>query len=130
MRLHDRMGVEIITAAFGSEGLTRIIGGYQARYGGTARDKAAPIGASIPLPARLLAIADAFDAMTTDRPYSKAMTFEAAVARLQFLSGKKFDSQCVDAMARAVASGELTAAKARVAAVAARRDGPALKSVS
>ena len=35
-----------------------------------------------------------------------------------------------DAMARAVASGELTAAKARVAAVAARRDGPALKGIS
>jgi hypothetical protein len=52
------------------------------------------------------------------------------VARLQFLSGKKFDSQCVDALARAVASGELTAAKARVAAVAARRDGPPLKSAS
>jgi HD-GYP domain-containing protein (c-di-GMP phosphodiesterase class II) len=78
----------------------------------------------------MVSVADAFDAMTTDRPYSKAMTFDAAVARLQFLSGKKFDSQCVDAMARAVASGELTAAKARVAAVAARRDGPPLKSVS
>jgi HD-GYP domain-containing protein (c-di-GMP phosphodiesterase class II) len=87
-------------------------------------------GDEIPLLGRMVSVADAFDAMTTDRPYSKAMTFEAAVARLQFLSGKKFDSQCVDAMARAVASGELTAAKARVAAVQARRDGPPLKSVS
>ena len=87
-------------------------------------------GDEIPLLGRMVSVADAFDAMTTDRPYSKAMTFEAAVARLQFLSGKKFDSQCVDAMARAVASGELTAAKARVAAVAARRDGPALKGIS
>ncbi|MBX7187076.1 MAG: HD domain-containing protein [Vicinamibacteria bacterium] len=87
-------------------------------------------GDEIPLLGRMVSVADAFDAMTTDRPYSKAMTFEAAVARLQFLSGKKFDSQCVDAMARAVASGELTAAKARVAAVAARRDGPSLKGMS
>jgi len=87
-------------------------------------------GDEIPLLGRLVSVADAFDAMTTDRPYSKAMTFEAAVARLQFLSGKKFDAQCVDAMARAVASGDLTAAKARVAAVAARRDGPPLKSAS
>ena len=84
----------------------------------------------IPLLGRMVSVADAFDAMTTDRPYSKAMTFEAAVARLQFLSGKKFDPQCVDALARAVASGELTAAKARVAAVAARRDGPPLTSAS
>ena len=87
-------------------------------------------GDEIPLLGRMVSVADAFDAMTTDRPYSKAMTFDAAVARLQFLSGKKFDSQCVDAMARAVASGELTAAKARVAAVAARRDGPSLKGMS
>ena len=87
-------------------------------------------GDEIPLLGRMVSVADAFDAMTTDRPYSKAMTFEAAVARLQFLSGKKFDAQCVDAMARAVASGELTAAKARVAAVAARRDGPSLKGMS
>ena len=87
-------------------------------------------GEEIPLLGRMVSVADAFDAMTTDRPYSKAMTFEAAVARLQFLSGKKFDSQCVEAMARAVASGDLTSAKARLAAVAARRDGPPLRSVS
>jgi HD-GYP domain-containing protein (c-di-GMP phosphodiesterase class II) len=87
-------------------------------------------GDEIPFLGRMVSVADAFDAMTTDRPYSKAMTFEAAVARLQFLSGKKFDPQCVDAMARAVGSGELTSAKARVAAVAARRDGPPLKSAS
>lgn len=87
-------------------------------------------GDEIPLLGRMVSVADAFDAMTTDRPYSKAMTFDAAVARLQFLSGKKFDSQCVDAMARAVASGDLTAAKARQAAVAARREGPPLRSVS
>ncbi len=87
-------------------------------------------GDEIPLLGRMVSVADAFDAMTTDRPYSKAMTFEASVARLQFLSGKKFDPECVDAMARAVASGELTSAKARVASVAARRDGPPLKSAS
>jgi HD-GYP domain-containing protein (c-di-GMP phosphodiesterase class II) len=87
-------------------------------------------GDEIPLLGRMVSVADAFDAMTTDRPYSKAMTFDAAVARLQFLAGKKFDSQCVEAMVRAVASGDLTSAKARVASVAARRDGPSLKSAS
>lgn len=87
-------------------------------------------GDEIPLLGRMVSVADAFDAMTTDRPYSKAMTFDIALARLQFLSGKKFDPQCVDAMARALASGELTSAKARVASVAARRDGPPLQSAS
>ena len=53
-------------------------------------------GEEIPLLGRIVSVADAFDAMTTDRPYSKAMTFEAALARLRFLAGKKFDPGCVD----------------------------------
>jgi len=80
----------------------------------------------IPLLGRIVAVADAFDAMTTDRPYSKAMTFEAALTRLRFLAGKKFDAGCVDAIERASAAGELTTAKARRAAVAARQPGAAV----
>lgn len=77
-------------------------------------------GEEIPLLGRIVSVADAFDAMTTDRPYSKAMTFEAALARLRFLAGKKFDSACVDAIEKASAAGDLTPAKARRASVAAR----------
>jgi HD-GYP domain-containing protein (c-di-GMP phosphodiesterase class II) len=78
-------------------------------------------GEEIPLLGRIVSVADAFDAMTTDRPYSKAMTFEAALARLRFLAGKKFDLVCVEAFERAAAAGELTPAKARRASVAARQ---------
>jgi len=78
-------------------------------------------GDEIPLLGRIVSVADAFDAMTTDRPYSKAMTFEAAIARLRFLSGKKFDLPCVEAFERAHAAGDLTPAKARRASVAARQ---------
>ena len=78
-------------------------------------------GDQIPLLGRIVSVADAFDAMTTDRPYSKAMTFEAALSRLRFLAGKKFDSVCVDAIEKASATGDLTPAKARRASVAARR---------
>jgi HD-GYP domain-containing protein (c-di-GMP phosphodiesterase class II) len=77
-------------------------------------------GEGIPLLGRIVSVADAFDAMTTDRPYSKAMTFEAALARLRFLAGKKFDAGCVDAIEKAAAAGDLTPAKARRASVAAR----------
>jgi HD-GYP domain-containing protein (c-di-GMP phosphodiesterase class II) len=83
-------------------------------------------GDDIPLLGRIVAVADAFDAMTTDRPYSKSMTFEAALARLRFLAGKKFDAACVDAIERASAAGDLTTAKARRAAVAARQPGAAV----
>jgi len=78
-------------------------------------------GDQIPLLGRIVSVADAFDAMTTDRPYSKAMTFEAALSRLRFLAGKKFDGACVDAIEKAATSGDLTPAKARRASVTARR---------
>jgi HD-GYP domain-containing protein (c-di-GMP phosphodiesterase class II) len=77
-------------------------------------------GGDIPLLGRIVSVADAFDAMTTDRPYSKAMTFEAAIARLKFLAGKKFDSECVEAFERAFHSGDVSPARARRASVASR----------
>jgi HD-GYP domain-containing protein (c-di-GMP phosphodiesterase class II) len=82
-------------------------------------------GEEIPLLGRIVSVADAFDAMTTDRPYSKAMTFDAAIARLRFLAGKKFDGICVEAFAKAAEAGELTPAKARRASVVARQQGTA-----
>jgi HD-GYP domain-containing protein (c-di-GMP phosphodiesterase class II) len=78
-------------------------------------------GEQIPLLGRIVCVADAFDAMTTDRPYSKAMTPEAALGRLRFLAGKKFDAACVTAMEKASAAGELTPGRATRAAVAARQ---------
>jgi HD-GYP domain-containing protein (c-di-GMP phosphodiesterase class II) len=78
-------------------------------------------GEEIPLLGRIVSVADAFDAMTTDRPYSKAMTFEAALARLRFLAHKKFDDGCVTAIEKAAAAGDLTPAKALRASVTARR---------
>jgi HD-GYP domain-containing protein (c-di-GMP phosphodiesterase class II) len=83
-------------------------------------------GDEIPLLGRIVCVADAFDAMTTDRPYSKAMTFEAAVARLRFLAGKKFDPECVTGMEMAWEKGDLTPAKARQASIAAREQIAAL----
>ena len=55
-----------------------------------------------------MSVADAFDAMTTDRPYSKAMTYEATIARLKLLAGTKFDPECVNAFELAVAAGDGT----------------------
>ena len=52
-------------------------------------------GAAIPLGARIFAVADAFDAMTSDRPYKKAMTASAAIAELRRCSGEQFDPEIV-----------------------------------
>jgi HD-GYP domain-containing protein (c-di-GMP phosphodiesterase class II) len=77
-------------------------------------------GDDIPLFGRIVCVADAFDAMTTDRPYSKAIAFEDAVARLKVLAGKKFDPRCVAAFERAFLAGDISPAKARRASVASR----------
>src|SRR5206468_2851242 len=68
MRLHARMGVEIVTAAFGTPALTEIVAMHHAHYAGGAESDGLPRGTAIPLAARILAIADAYDAMTSDRP--------------------------------------------------------------
>jgi putative nucleotidyltransferase with HDIG domain len=53
-------------------------------------------GPDIPLAARVLAIADSFDAMTSDRPYRTAMSTQAALQELQANAGKQFDPELVD----------------------------------
>jgi putative two-component system response regulator len=55
------------------------------------------MGEEIPLEARLLAVADVFDALTHDRPYKKAWPIEEAVAEIVKQSGRQFDPQVVEA---------------------------------
>jgi putative two-component system response regulator len=58
-------------------------------------------GEEIPLGARILAVADSFDAMTSDRPYRSAMTAAAAVAEIKRCSGSQFDPFVVEAFLKA-----------------------------
>ncbi|MER2291451.1 HD domain-containing phosphohydrolase, partial [Methylobacterium brachiatum] len=54
-------------------------------------------GPQIPLSARIVAVADVFDALTTQRPYKEAMPFEAALDCIRADSGRHFDPACVEA---------------------------------
>ncbi|MDT9680774.1 HD domain-containing protein [Streptomyces sp. TRM76323] len=60
-------------------------------------------GAEIPEPARVVAVADAFDAMTSTRSYSRARPVPAALAELARCAGTQFDPAMVDALTRALA---------------------------
>ncbi len=64
-------------------------------------------GEEIPLVARIVQVADAFDAMTTNRPYQRAMRTDAAVARVTELSGIVFDPRVVSAFRAAWLAGEI-----------------------
>jgi diguanylate cyclase (GGDEF)-like protein len=55
-------------------------------------------GASIPVESRIIAVADAFEAMTGTRPYREAVSVEEAIIELQANGGTQFDSRCVDAL--------------------------------
>jgi diguanylate cyclase (GGDEF)-like protein len=59
-------------------------------------------GENIPLIARILAVADAYSAMTTSRPYRKAMSEELALDELRASAGSQLDSQLVDAFVRGI----------------------------
>jgi HD-GYP domain-containing protein (c-di-GMP phosphodiesterase class II) len=65
------------------------------------------IGKEIPLLAKIVAVADTFDAMTTGRPYRKAMEKEMAIEELRKCSGIQFDKEVVEAFLQAYQNGEI-----------------------
>jgi HD-GYP domain-containing protein (c-di-GMP phosphodiesterase class II) len=62
-------------------------------------------GMEIPVEARILAVADTFDAMTSDRPYRRALSLEHAIAELQRCSGSQFDPGVVEVFVAAWLDG-------------------------
>jgi HAMP domain-containing protein len=64
-------------------------------------------GDQIPMMARIIAVADTFDAMTTNRPYQSAMDLEFALERIRSLAISKFDPAVVKALESAIADGRL-----------------------
>jgi HD-GYP domain-containing protein (c-di-GMP phosphodiesterase class II) len=64
-------------------------------------------GEQIPMQARIVAIADTFDAMTTNRPYQKAMELGYVVEKIKSFAGTRFDPRVVDAFVQGVRRGDI-----------------------
>jgi putative nucleotidyltransferase with HDIG domain len=96
MKRHPRIGHEMIKDIGFLSGAATIVAAHHERYDG----KGYPLGLKgeeIPLGARIFVLADTFDAMTSDRPYRKALSAEASRDEIIKCSGTQFDPRCVQA---------------------------------
>lgn len=96
MRTHPLIGVQIVAPMRRvlDEVTVEVIRHHHEKFDGSGYPdgKAAE---QIPLSARIFSVVDSFDAMTTDRPYRKALSLDEALGRLRSESGKQFDPEVV-----------------------------------
>lgn len=107
MKKHPDKGVAILGAIDELREITDGVGFHHENWAGDGYPRGLR-GEEIPLQARIVAVADAFDAMTTNRPYQMAMTYDAAINRLMELAGKRFDPAIVQALSSAFYAGRLS----------------------
>lgn len=108
MRTHTTLGrqmVEAILENFGLDGLEHVdilkeVAEYHHEMMDGTGYPAGLQGEAIPIWARITAVADVFDALTTRRPYKYAWTLDEAFAHLSRLTGEKLDQDCVAALVR------------------------------
>ena len=99
IKLHPMMGAIIVGAVPGFEDVLDAVRHHHERWDGGGYPLGLS-GSSIPLLARVMAVADAFSAMTTDRPYRKGMHMEKALKVLEQGAGTQWDPECVGAFVR------------------------------
>ncbi len=92
---HPIVGSQIIEPISFLSNVKRIVTEHHERYDGKGYPHGKK-GEELSLEARIIAITDAYDAMTSDRPYRKAMKSEDAIAELKRCAGTQFDPKLVD----------------------------------
>jgi len=90
MRTHVNQGKEIVTGMGWLDGANAVVASHHEKWNGSGYPQQIQ-GEAIPLPARIFAVADVFDALCSKRPYKEPMTFDAAMAILQKDTGSHFD---------------------------------------
>jgi len=101
MKEHPAIGAHIVEGIERLAHVVPIIYAHQERYDGSGYPEGLR-GEEIPLAARIVAVADAFEAMTAERPYKPAMEPAEALRLLQEGAGTRWDPQVVDALVRVV----------------------------
>jgi putative nucleotidyltransferase with HDIG domain len=90
IKKHPEIGANILRAVGAFKDLVPIVYHHHERFDGTGYPKGI-YGEQIPLYARIISIADSFDAMTSTRPYRKALRIESALLEIELNGGKQFD---------------------------------------
>jgi len=103
IKQHPMIGFEIVGVLDGFKKVAEIIYCHQECYDGKGYPRGLK-GEAIPFEARIIAVADAYHAMTSDRPYRKALPIQDVVSRLLKGRGTQFDPLIVDALIRVLAA--------------------------
>jgi putative nucleotidyltransferase with HDIG domain len=115
MESHPARSAELVSTISGLRGqVERCVRHHHESYDGTGYP-AGLGGDDIPLGARIVMIADTTDAMTTDRPYRRALTYESVLAELDKHSGTQFDPSLVAAFRRSSAIRSMVSTRGRAA---------------
>lgn len=104
LKQHPENGIEIIKPVGSLKEVAPLILHHHERYDGTGYPNGLK-GRDIPFLARILAVVDSFDAMTSHRPYNKRKTYEEAVEELKKCSGTQFDPEVVESFIEIVQEG-------------------------
>ncbi len=114
MRRHPEVGYRILQTIDFLRPAAEIVLAHQERWDGGGYPRGL-CGEAIPLGARIFAIADTLDAMTSDRPYRRAVSFAQARLEIARCAGTQFDPMCVEAFTQ-IADDELAALRCDQAA--------------
>ncbi|HUQ23306.1 MAG TPA: HD-GYP domain-containing protein [Gaiellaceae bacterium] len=116
IRTHPRAGARLIEAVEDFRPALPYVLHHHERWDGGGYPDGLR-GEEIPVEGRLLGVADAFDAMTSDRSYRPALTVDQALAELERCAGTQFDPELTETFVEGWRSGEITPAEpsARVA---------------
>ncbi len=107
IRLHPELGAEILAPIKQLEAVIPVVRHHQERCDGQGYPGGLK-GDEIPLASRVIAVADAFDAMTTDRPYRPRLSDQAAATEIERCAGSQFDPKVAEAFLRAFRGGRIS----------------------
>ena len=114
VKMHPVRGAEMIKGVKFLERVVDMVRHHHERVDGRGYPDGLK-GDEISTAAKIVNVADAFDAMTTDRPYRAGMTFEQAIAQMQEKAGTQFAAEIVEVLVKAVRAGRFEIGKSGAA---------------